>query len=132
MESLQARYDSRQSGEPFNPFDPRLNPNTALRAELGDAQFEQYLVANGRQTVVAVGTVFESSPAQRAGLQAGDQVTGYDGTRIFDVSDLNRQSMMGEPGGSVVVDFTRDGIPMQVVMPRGPLGVSAGRGRPRR
>jgi C-terminal processing protease CtpA/Prc len=132
MESLQARFDARQSGQPFNPFDPALNPNTALRAELGDAQYEQYLVANNRPTAVSVGAVFESSPAQRAGLQPGDQVIGYDGTRIFDVSDLNRQAMLGEPGETVVVDFTRDGIPMQVVMPRGPLGVSAGRGRPRR
>jgi hypothetical protein len=35
--------------------------------------------------------------------------------------------MLGEPGESVVVDITRDGIPMQLVLPRGPIGVSTGR-----
>jgi S1-C subfamily serine protease len=60
-------------------------------------------------------------------LQPGDEIVRYDGTRVFNISDLNRQTMLGEPGESVVVDITRDGMPMQVVMPRGPIGVSTGR-----
>jgi len=132
MESMQARFDARRSGEPFDPFDASLDPNSALRAEIGDAQYEQYLQANDRSTAVSVGSVFESSPAQRAGLQPGDQIVNYDGTRVFDVSDLNQQTMLGEPGESVVVDITRDGMPMQVVMPRGPIGVSTDRRRGRR
>jgi hypothetical protein len=35
--------------------------------------------------------------------------------------------MQGDPGVSVAVDIMRDGVPMQVVLPRGPVGVSAGR-----
>jgi len=31
--------------------------------------------------------------------------------------------MQGEPDGTVVVDIMRDGIAMQLVLPRGPLGV---------
>ncbi len=129
MESMQARFDARRSGEPLDPFDASLDPNSALRTESGDAQYEQYLQANNRSTAVSVGNVLESSPGQRAGLQPGDQIISYDGTRVFDVSDLNRQTMLGEPGESVVVDITRDGIPMQVVMPRGPIGVSTDRRR---
>ncbi len=129
MESMQARFDARRAGEPLDPFDASLDPNSALRTEIGDAQYEQYLQANNRSTAVSVGNVLESSPGQRAGLQPGDQIISYDGTRVFDVSDLNRQTMLGEPGESVVVDITRDGIPMQVVMPRGPIGVSTDRRR---
>jgi hypothetical protein len=37
--------------------------------------------------------------------------------------------MEGEPGENVVVNITRDGIPMQIVLPRGPLGINIGRRR---
>ena len=94
---------------------------------MGDTEYESYLRANGRQTSISIATVLESSPGQRAGLQPGDQIVSYGGTRVFDVSDLNRQTMLGEPGESVVVDFMRDGVLMQVVMPRGPVGVSTSR-----
>jgi len=132
MEAMQARFDARRSGESMNPFDPSLNSNSALRAEIGDAEYEQYLQANNRPTAVSIGSILESSPAQRVGLQSGDQIVSYDGTRVFDVSDLNQQTMLGEPGESVVVDITRYGMPMQVVLPRGPIGVSTGRDRGRR
>ncbi|MDH3350309.1 MAG: PDZ domain-containing protein [Gammaproteobacteria bacterium] len=127
MQAMQARFDARRSGEPWSPFDPAFNPANALRAEIGDQQYEQYLQANHRPTAVSVGSVLESSPGQRAGLQPGDQIVRYNGNRVFDVSDLNQQTMLGEPGESVVVDITRDGIPMQLVMPRGPIGVSTAR-----
>ena len=127
MEVMQARFDARRSGEPLNRFNPSLNPNSVLRSEIGDAQYEQYLQANNRSTAISVGSVLESSPGQRAGLQPGDQIVSYDGNRVFDVSDLNQQTMLGEPGESVVVDITRDGMPMQIVLPRGPIGVTTGR-----
>ena len=126
---MQAQYEMRRSGEEFDRSDIRLNPEAALRAEIGDAEYEQFLAANGRQTSVVIGSVFESSPGQTAGLQSGDQIVAYSGQRVFDTSDLNRQIMQGEPGQNVVVDIVRDGIPMQVVMPRGPIGVMTGRGR---
>ena len=132
MEVMQARFDARRSGEPMDPFNPSLNPNSRLRSEIGDAQYEQYLQANNRPITISVGSVLESSPGQRAGLLPGDQIVSYDGNRVFDVSDLNQQTMLGEPGESVVVDITRDGMPMQVVMPRGPIGVTTGRFRGRR
>jgi C-terminal processing protease CtpA/Prc len=127
MQSMQAQFDARRSGQPLDRFDPRLDPILALRTEIGDAQYEQYLQANYQPTAVSIGSVLESSPGQRAGLQPGDEIVRYDGTRVFNVSDLNRQTMLGEPGESVVVDITRDGIPMQLVLPRGPIGVSTGR-----
>jgi C-terminal processing protease CtpA/Prc len=129
MQAIQARFDARRSGEPFDPFNATLSPGAALRAEIGDAQYEQYLQGSNRPTAVSVGSVLESSPGQRAGLQAGDQIVRYDGNRVFDIGDLNRQTMVGEPGESVMVDIMRDGVPMQVVLPRGPIGVSSGRFR---
>ena len=43
------------------------------------------------------------------------------------MTDLMQQAIQGEPGQNVVVDIVRDGVHMQVVMPRGPLGVYGGR-----
>ena len=127
VQAMQARFDARRSGEPMNPFDIGLNPDLSLRAEIGDIEYEQYLTANGRPTSVQVGSVIESSPGQLAGLQTGDQITGYDGQRVFSTMELTQQTMQGEPGDSVVVDIVRDGAPMQIVLPRGPIGVTTRR-----
>jgi len=130
MEALRARYElMRLAGEPINPMSPGANPEFMLREELGDAQYEMYLQAINRPTAVGVGTVIESSPAQTAGLLPGDEITHYDGTRIFSTFDLTQQAMQGDAGQNVVVNITRDGIPMQLVLPRGPLGISTGRQR---
>lgn len=133
VEAMQARFEARRSGEPLDPFDTSINPERALREEIGDYEYEQYLTANNRPTSVRVGTVLDSSPGRVAGLQAGDEILSYDGQRVFNTFDLNRQTMQGEPGESVVVDITRDGAPMQIVMPRGPIGIytrgPGGRGR---
>lgn len=127
MAAMQARFDARRSGEPADPTNPAFNFTAALRAEIGDAEYEQYLQANNRPTAVSIGGVLESSPGQAAGLQRGDAIVGYGGTRVFDVGELNELTMTGQTGESVVVDIVRDGVAMQVVLPRGPIGVTTGR-----
>jgi len=130
VEAMQARFDAARSGEPGNPFDARWNPDAMLREEIGDREYEQYLQAYGRPTTVDVSSVLQSSAGQTAGLRTGDEIVSYGGQRVFNIVDLNQQTMQGEPGQSVVVEIVRDGIPMQLVMPRGPIGISArGRGR---
>ena len=129
MESLQARYEAGRSGEPADFYRDRFSTSSQLREELGDAGYERYLEANGRPTNVEISSVIGSSPAQSAGLRPGDEIVRYDGERVFSMTDINLASMEGDAGQSVVIDFVRDGVPMQVVMPRGPLGVSGGRRR---
>ena len=127
MEALQARYEAERTGDAMDYFQSRTAAGDALRSELGDAEYERYLAASGRPTNVAVSSVLESSPAQRAGLLPGDEILSYDGKRIFSMSDLTRQTLEGQPGEQVVVDVRRDGVSMQVVVPRGPIGISGGR-----
>lgn len=127
MQALQERYDAQRDGTPYDYSQSRYGSDSVLRAELGDAEFERYLDANGRSTNISVSNVIESSPAQRAGLQVGDQIVRYDGARVFSMSDLTNQTMQGDAGVNIVVGIVRDGIPMQVVVPRGPVGISAGR-----
>lgn len=129
MDSLQARYDAGRSGDATEFSRERFSSSAALRQELGDDNYERYLQANGRSTSVGVSSIIGSSPAQVAGLMPGDEIVRYDGNRVFSMSDITQATMLGEPGQNVVVDVMRDGLTMQVVLPRGPLGITSRRGR---
>ena len=128
-ESMQAVYEARNSGEPLE-FNRNFNADAMLRDEIGDTEYEMYLEANNRSTSVGITSVMASSPGERAGLQAGDEIVGYDGERVFSTSELIQQTMAGGDG-DVVVDVMRDGSAMQIVLPRGPIGVEIGRFRDR-
>lgn len=127
LEALQARFEAQRSGDMQAMFNANNSSESRLREELGDTDYEQYLDAYDRPTSVIVSSILDSSPGQRAGLQAGDQIVSYDGQRVFSYSDLNNQQLQGNAGESVVVDLVRDGTPMQIVLPRGPIGIQAGR-----
>jgi C-terminal processing protease CtpA/Prc len=129
MDALQARYDAERSGDPVDYFRSRNAGTDALREELGDADYERYLEANNRSTSISISSVIDSSPAQAAGLRSGDEIVRYDGERVFSMTDLTQQAIEGVPGQNVAVDIVRNGVPMQVVMPRGPVGISGGRRR---
>lgn len=124
MERLQARYEAMRGNEEQAFFGRGFPQDSELRTELGDADYERYLTANGRSTAVSVGSVISNSPAQQAGLQPGDQIVRYGGERVYSMMDVSEQIMQAETEGSVVVDIQRDGVPMQLVIRRGPLGVT--------
>ena len=125
-ELLQAGYEAQNGGA--NEFRPGLdaNPEWRLRQEIGDTEYEQYLEAMGRPTEIGIMEVMASSPASRAGLEAGDVVVSYNGTRIFNSNELRTFAMGGEPGTDAVMEIMRNGTPMQVTLPAGPMGIQMG------
>jgi C-terminal processing protease CtpA/Prc len=125
MEVLQARYDATQDGATTEEV-ANLNSGSILRAELGDADYEKYLAGSGRPTTINVREVLTNSPAQAAGLQPGDQIVGYDGKRVFDMSELTDLTYEGRPGDTVPINVIRDGQEIQLYVERGPIGVSGG------
>ena len=127
MEALRARYEAGRSGDTENYYQRGNELRNALREDLGDADYEKYLAANGNNTEITVSMVLDSSPAQTAGMQQGDRIVRYDGKRIFSMYELTEQTMQGTAGENVVLNILRDGVPMQIVLPRGPLGVTGGR-----
>ncbi|HMB71923.1 MAG TPA: PDZ domain-containing protein [Gammaproteobacteria bacterium] len=129
LEAMQTRYEALRSGEPQGSAGERQRGEDTLRAELGDADYERFRAATGRPTSVGVTSVIASSAAETAGIREGDEIRAYDGARVFDVRDLNRALLEGVPGEPVLVDLVRDGQPIQVVIARGPLGISSGFGR---
>ena len=122
MQTMQSQYEARREGRP-PPADVEAS---TLRAELGDQDYERLLSAQGRPTSVNITGVLASSPAERAGLQQGDEIVSYDGKRVFDVQELNELTLGGTSGESVVVDVRRNGQTLQLVLPRGPIGVYGG------
>ncbi len=128
MEALSARYEAAVQGRALEPGE-LPNTDAVLRTELGEADYERYLSALNRPTSVGVGRVLASSPAERAGLQPGDQILSYGGERVFSVSDLNALTLQGTPGQTVAVDVMRDGQTIQLYLPRGPVGIEGGAAR---
>lgn len=128
MAALQAEYDARRNGESFNPWESASDYQAGLRDRLGDAEYEKYLTAQGGQASVTVREVIRSSPANRAGLKPGDRILSYDGKRVFGMNDLKSFAFSGDPGEDVIVDIERNGQRMQLVLPRGPLGITGSGG----
>jgi S1-C subfamily serine protease len=129
MQALQAEYDAYRNGEALNPWDVVQGSQNGLREHLGDAEYEKYLLAQGGRASVTVADVIDSSPANRAGLRPGDQILGYDGKRVFSMDELKSMAFSGDPGEDVIVDIERDGQRMQLVLPRGPMGITGSGGR---
>lgn len=100
-----------------------------LKEKLGEDYFKRYLEANGLPTSVGVNSVLENSPGSNAGLQAGDRILSYDGNRVFNIRELNGLTILGQEGQSVLVEVQRNGNPIQITLPRGPIGITGGRGR---
>ena len=120
----QAQFEAQRTGQRVEG----TNIDSALRKELGDVEYEKYLKATGRPTDVRVMEVLATSNAERSGLKAGDEIVSYNGKRVFDSRELNSMTSQVVAGGSVTVEIKRDGQTMQVSVPAGPLGVTAGNG----
>lgn len=101
----------------------------SLREELGDDTYDRYLYVNGQPNRVKVTSVMLGSAAELAGMKDGDLILTYAQHRVFEWSELKRDTSKGELGEYVNVDILRDGELMSLWVPRGPLGVRLGAAR---
>ncbi len=126
MNMLETRFQAQQSGDFEALQDLYFEQTQQFRDELGPDQYERYLAAEGRSTRINIGNVIDTSPAQKAGLRPGDSILSYGGTRVYNMMDLNRATLEGAAGETVIAEVLRDGVVMQVAVPRGPLGITEG------
>lgn len=94
-----------------------------IRDALGDDRYDRYLYARSRPNRVVVGSIMETSKAQQAGLQRADVIVRYGGEPVYSNMHLVTLRSSGEAGEPVVVEINRNGQPMQITMPRGPMGM---------
>ena len=122
--AMEAAWEAQRNGETLDRFASTNSTQSILRSEIGDDAYARYLEVQGQPTAVSVTQVLSGSPGTRAGMQAGDQVVSYNGERVFSMTDLRNQTMQGEPGEEVVIEIDRDGMRMQLTVPRGPIGIT--------
>lgn len=101
----------------------RRELQSAVREELGEDAWDQWLYATNQTNRVLVGDVLEASPGQRAGLRPGDQIVRYAGLRVHSVRDVRRLTAEGVVGEQVRVELLRGGNTLSVGVERGPIGV---------
>lgn len=124
FQALQAEHEAQRAGEDIDQRSLIDNPQALLRRELGDSDYERYLEAQGQPTTVQITQVLDRSPGSLAGLQPGDEIVSYNGDRVFGVSDLRTLTLQGTAGEDVVIEIERDGVRMQLNVPRGPVGIT--------
>ncbi|MEN8168384.1 MAG: PDZ domain-containing protein, partial [Pseudomonadota bacterium] len=131
----QAIRDGSFGSKRYSQALQKLHPNaTALRQEIGDEAYDRYLYATKQSNRIVVTSVIQGSPAEQADIRQGDVILSYDNARLFSWSELTKATTQGELGEYVAASVQRDGVIINLWLPRGPLGVRLGstRGDPNR
>lgn len=137
VEVFQSNYDYilANYAREIDPIDLRNSAMSGLVASLGDphTNFLDPQVASNFRTetegdFVGIGarlqentlgatvfTVFENSPASRAGVKSGDVITAVDGVSVADqnIDDIVSK-VKGQDGSTVVLTVTRQGSPQPI------------------
>lgn len=74
---------------------------------------------DGRQKRVRVFRVTPDSPAEKAGVKFGDSILAVDGQDVLDIGDRRLYRLFeGEPGSTVKISLSRDGVLRQLELKR--------------
>jgi serine protease Do len=97
------------SVSPAIPYDfPMLRLSgrrLGITVESLDSQLAEYF---GVKDGLLVKSVAEESSAQKAGVKAGDVITSFNGSHVYDTSDLNRAVERMDSNGEFTLEVVRD------------------------
>lgn len=132
MERLNLQYKATREGWLRTPeYAEAMRELPVLRnvmiEEYGEVGYDRYLYASGRPNRLVVTDVYRESPAATIGLQSGDRVIAMAGEPVYSDRDLRTIASKGSAGETVPVVIERDGTRFETYVPRGPLGIRAGR-----
>lgn len=126
-----ANHEAQRGGAAVDAFASSQSSQAILRDQLGDIEYERFLAAQGQATAVRVASVLNGSPGSSAGLLPGDEIVSYNGERTFSMAELRQLTLQGSSGENVVIEIDRNGVRMQLSVPRGPIGMSGSGARVR-
>ena len=92
--------------------------------EIGDEAYDAYLFAAGENNRIQIESIIDGSAAQLAGIELGDVVVSYADATIYHTRELQNATRDGLRSESISVVVLRSGQHINLVIPRGPLGVT--------
>lgn len=122
--ALERSY-ARRRGDGAPVTEPESgDPLQTLRQELSNEEFDRLLLALGQPNRVVIEGVLATSPAEQMDLRAGDVIYAYGGQRVYTLRDLRRGTFGSDIAERIAMEIIRDGAPLTLYVPGGPLGVS--------
>ena len=108
----------------FTSANRNLARQNRVRQTLGDERYDLYLYTGEENNRVQIGEVIDGSAAQQAGILPGDVIRSYADSRVFQLFELRQLTTSGQRDELVNLSILREGEELQLVLPRGPLGVT--------
>jgi membrane-associated protease RseP (regulator of RpoE activity) len=102
----------------------RINEQrVSIEDEIGIDAYDRYLYETGQPNRVAVESVLPGSAGEESGLLPGDVIQRYGDVKVLDFQDLRAATSAGERDELVSVIVVRGGEPVELLLPRGPIGI---------
>ena len=123
----QAKREGRlNSSRYFKERRKLLDTAPSLRNAIGNDAYDRYLYETSQNNRVIVKTVMKGSPAEQLGVLNGDIILSYANEKVLTWQDLRELTAEGIVGEYVDLNILRDGQLQNILIPRGPLGVTLG------
>lgn len=120
------REDRLNSSRYFQERRKLMDRAPSVREAIGNDAYDRYLYETSQNNRVIVKTVMKGSPAEQLGVQNGDIVLTYANEKVLRWQDLRELTAEGIVGEYVNLNILRDGRLQNILIPRGPLGVTLG------
>jgi len=95
----------------------------SVRDEIGVDVYDRYLFETGQDNRVLVDSVIPGSAGADSGMLPGDVVERYGDQPVYDFRDLRTATSDGERGELVPVTVRRGRDLVELLLPRGPIGI---------